>query len=134
MNEDFHVRQCVRALGAKNGITGWDLDGDGSSGLRLRDGSEIYLRYAPAAHRLYVYAVLAPLSSNRRPEIALSLLQNNCLEEGSEGGVLSVSDRLAAFVYHVALPSDHITVGKLEHEINAFLVKRRRMAQLVATR
>lgn len=129
MNYEFQVRNCIESLGARNGIHGLALDADGGAGLKLRAGEEIYLRYMRTLDTLYIYAIVAPLPHNAQPQFVLSLLQKNCLGAGTEGGVLSASEFLNAFIYHVSLPADCVSVERLQLEMERFLVKQQRVKQ-----
>jgi len=127
LNHEFQIRNCIESLGARNGIRGLALDADGGAGVKLKTGEEVYLRYMRALNTLYIYAIVAPLRRDADPAFVLSLLQKNCLGAGTEGGVLSVSEFLGAFVYQIALPADCVNAERLELEMERFLVNQKRV-------
>lgn len=126
MNYEFQVKECIEQVGARNGIKGLTLAHDGAAGLRLQNDSEVYLRFVSGSNRLFLYAIVAPLRVHRTG-LLLDVLAWNCLE--AEGGVMSISEPLNAFVFHVALPVETLTAECLEKDIATFEERTRQLAQ-----
>lgn len=130
MNDDFKIRKCIETFGEMNHIQDLGLDAGGAAGLKLVSGQEVFFRFARDLNRLYIYAIVAPFSANTHPNLVVSILKNNCLESDTEGGVISVSEFLGAFIYHISLPADAVTPARLESEVMDFLAKKHRVARL----
>lgn len=92
-------------LGSRYSISNLKLPAHGAVGLRLKDGSELYLEHAAEQGKLYAYTPLTPLTPLPRDEasrLALfaAMLELNFLGCGVDHGVLSVHGDSA--VCHVA--------------------------------
>jgi hypothetical protein len=123
------VRRCLEALGQRHRITGLTLDANGGAGLELAWGERLYFKFDAEANKLYIYAPFAPLRGAQDGQILADMLRLNCLEIGTRGGVISVSEPMDAFVYHLGLPVETLKPDALEQAIEEFIEKYQRLAQ-----
>jgi hypothetical protein len=86
------LKQLLDELGSRYSIANLKLPAHGAVGLRLRDGSELYLEHAGERGELYAYTKLIPLpeDDNERLKLCLAMLELNFLGTGVEHGVLSI--------------------------------------------
>ncbi|MCG1038064.1 MULTISPECIES: CesT family type III secretion system chaperone [Burkholderiaceae] len=123
------VRRCLEALGQRHRIAGLTLDANNEAGIELAWGERLYLRFNAESNKLYIYAPFAPLNDAQDGQILADMLRLNCLEVGTRGGVISVSEPMDAFVYHLGLPAETLKPDALEQAIEKFIEERQRLAQ-----
>lgn len=100
-------------LGERYSIANLKLPAHGAIGLRLKDGSELYLEHEKAQRRLYAYiSVMAlPKDDAARMQLLTRMLEFNFLESGAEHVVLSIRQESAIC---------HMSIGVAELELDAF--------------
>jgi hypothetical protein len=126
---ETRVRSCLEALGQRYNIVGLTLDANGGAGLELARGERLYFMFDAEANKLYVYAPFAPLRGAQDKQILVDMLHLNCLETGTRGEVISVSEPLDAFVYHFGLPVETLEPDTLDQGIERFIEQRQCLAQ-----
>lgn len=127
LNNEYQVNHCLAAIGARNGIKDLKLDANGDAGLKLHDGRRLYMKFMRVQNTLCLYDMVFDLPADLSREWMLTLMEKNCLEAETEGGVLSFSKNFNAFVYHIALPTDNLDTERLEQALLAFLEKKQRI-------
>lgn len=123
------ARSCLEALAQRHQIAGLTLDANGGAGLELAQGERLYFRLDVEVNKLYVYAPFMPLHSAQDGQVLVDMLRLNCLEGGTRGGVISVSEPLNAFIYHLGLPVETLELEALEQAIEGLIEQRQHLTQ-----
>ena len=131
MDSQSLLRECVEQLGKRNDIAGLTLDARGNSGIEVRDGRRAFLKLDQERNRVFVYRALLPLHAVDAA-VLRRCMALNLLEGGTDGGVLSLSDRMDAIVYHSSIAGDQIDVDLLQDAMEALLTNGERVAQSLA--
>lgn len=84
-------------LGVRYNISNLKMPSHGAVGLRLKDGSELYLEHDDAQGKLYAYMAVMDLPKDdaARLDLLTRMLQLNFLGSGVEHGVLSIEREMA---------------------------------------
>jgi hypothetical protein len=92
MRDGQKLDLLLTQLGVRYNIDNLKLPAHGAVGLRLRDGSALYLAHVDAHGRLYVYMPIMALpdADEARLQLFGRLLQLNFLGSDAQGGTLSV--------------------------------------------
>lgn len=122
------VRTCLEMLGQRHNIAGLTLEANGSAGLELANGERIYFSLDAEANKLYLYTPFASLRGDLQDQ-AIDMLRLNCLEAGTHGGVISVSEPMEAFIYHRSLPINALELNTLDQAIEELIKQRQQLAQ-----
>ncbi|BBE08741.1 Putative uncharacterized protein [Mycoavidus cysteinexigens] len=123
------ARSCLEALARRHHIAGLTLDANGGAGLELAQGERLYFRLDVEANILYLYAPFTPLRGAQDGRVLVDMLRLNCLETSAHGGVISISEQLDAFIYHLGLPVETLELDALEQAIEEFIKQRQHLAQ-----
>lgn len=127
--EELRLQTCLEALSKRYNISELILDQEGNAGLELVCGERIYLHYNNEVETLYIYTPFAPLPFVNDGEMMLEMLRLNCLEKGTYGGVISISDSFGAFIYHVGIKLKDLESEYLEDTIQIFVERSKGLRQ-----
>jgi hypothetical protein len=124
MNDVHKLNELLAALGARYSIPNLRLSPDGAIGLRLKDGSELYLEHDDERGAVYAYVKLMPLpdEDDARLKLFAAMLGMNFLESGLNG-VLSVKE--SAAVCHVRMKVDGLNLEAFDQALQGLLAQRK---------
>jgi hypothetical protein len=124
------IDAALQVVGQRHGISDLSLDEGGACGLELKDGRKLWLQHDPELGRLVIFTALAsiPVDAGERLALYELLLGLNCLEYGTEGGVLSVFHGSDSVFYHLALPAAALDPEPLQEVLEIFLARAERLA------
>ncbi|WP_171013812.1 CesT family type III secretion system chaperone [Chitinivorax sp. B] len=123
MHNEKKVRDCLEDMGNRNGIAGLRLEADGSTGLALKNGKHLYFRYLAGQNKLFFYSTLTLWQPRDGMEVIQQAMSMNCLESGTEGGVISWSMFQQALLLQASIAVDLVSVTRLEQEVELFINK-----------
>lgn len=103
MRDIQKLERLVQELGGRYSIANLKMPTHGAVGLRLKDGTELYLEHDGDAGMLYAYTPVVPVPGDATARLKLfeKMLQLNYLDCGTGCGTLSVHGGTA--ILHVRL-------------------------------
>jgi hypothetical protein len=128
MDSEWLLRECLEQLGKRNNIAGLTLEPNGCAGIEVGDGRTVYVKLDREYDRVFVYRALLPLHQVDT-EVLQRSMEFNVLESGTGGGVLSLSRRMEAIVYHMSVAASAIDASWLQDAMTQLLGKGERLAQ-----
>lgn len=127
------LNAALNLLASRYGIEGLGLEAAGSTGITLESGTQLFLEYLQDRGMVFLYTPLLPIP--RSPELQLPLFQTmlelNCLEIGSGGGVLSLYPQLDTVIYHQSLPLEGIDADRLDEAFNRLVARAAELSLLL---
>jgi hypothetical protein len=119
----------LAALGERYSIANLRLPAHGAIGLRLKDGSELYLEHEKAHGKLYAYmSVMAlPKEDAARLRVVTGMLEFNFLESGAVSIVLSVREDKA--ICQMSFTIDRLELDAFDRALQNLIASRPAIAE-----
>lgn len=124
MREIQKLSLLLDELGDRYGIANLKLPAHGAVGLRLKDGSELYLEHAAELGRLYAYMPLLPLPAQEPARMAMMsrMLEFNFLGVEDIDGALSINRSMATV--HISLSISTLQFDALDRALQQLIAVR----------
>jgi hypothetical protein len=129
MQDSQKLGLLLTQLGTRYGISNLKLPAHGAVGLRLKDGSELYLVHDDAQSRLYVYmpVIALPGADDERLRLFGRLLQLNFLGADAEDCVLSVERELV--MCHISFRIGQLRFETLDRSLQTLISHRTQLIE-----
>jgi hypothetical protein len=128
--QDIQKLDTVLAqLAQRYSINGLKLPAHGAIGLRLKDGSELYLEHEREQRKLYAYIALMrlPKEDAVRLKLLAAMLELNFLPSAAEHLILSTREESA--ICHTSFTIAELELECLDRSLQSLIASRTRIAE-----
>lgn len=114
MHEIEQINKLLDEVGKRNAIE-LKLNHEGTGGLQLKSGVQLYFEYIKGKGRLYIYTPVMPVPPDEGRRLALyeAMLDCNFLNLGCETGGLAVFRHTGQAVYQTGLEVKSLNADRL---------------------
>jgi hypothetical protein len=130
MRDIQKLNRLLAELGTRYSIANLKLPSHGAVGLRLKDGSELYLEYEEEQGKLYAYASVidVPKDDAGRLKLFAAMLDLNYLGAGLRCGTLSIQNERA--ICHVSLVIADLQLDAFDRALQDLIAARSEMRRI----
>jgi len=129
MHDVQKLNLLLTELGLRHGIANLQLSTQGAVGLRLKDGTELFLEHDEEQATLYAYTPILslPKANDARLRIFTHMLEMNFLGSGTAHRTLSVQRDMA--ICHISIAIADLQMDALERSLHCLLMSRARLVE-----